>query len=256
MKSVKSFLLVLLINTVAFPGQSQAQDAASLISQAAEAYSEADYQRAIDLYEQVLAGGDEAFELYYNLGNAYFKAEQIAPAILNYERAARLDPADADLNHNLAMARQRTTDKIETISVPEFVSTFKSYVNALSADQWGIFSIISFVLLLGAASVFLLSPQKWAKQAGLGTGLLFTALTILFLFFGWQQQRWLNSRKEAVIFQASATVQSTPDQAGEELFVLHEGTKVRVVERFRDWVRIRIGDGKTGWLSAAVLEEI
>ena len=225
---------------------SHAQNGQALIQKAADAYGNADYQQAIDLYEQVLAGGEEAFELYYNLGNAYFKADQIAPAILNYERAARLDPADTDLNHNLAMARQRTTDKIETISVPEFVSVFKSYVNALSVDQWGIASILCFILLLAAAGAFLLSPLKWVKQLGLGSGLLLAALTTLFLLFAWQQKSWLDSRREAVIFQPSATVQSTPDNAGEELFVLHEGTKVRIVERFRDWVRIRIGDGENG----------
>ncbi len=233
-----------------------AQDANALLQQAADAYSNGDYKAAITQYEQVLAKGQHAFEVYYNLGNAYFKNNQIAPAILNYERAALLDPADADLQHNLAMAKSRTVDKIDILAVPEFVTGYKSFVNALPADRWGTWSIIAFVLMLGAIAAFLYLTQRWMKQLALGSGVLLALLAIVFFFFGWQQSNWLNSRKEAIIFQPSITVTSTPDNAGEELFVLHEGTKVRIVERFRDWVRIRIGDGNTGWMPVEAAEEI
>lgn len=233
-----------------------AQDGTVLLQQAADAYSNGDYQTAIDQYEQLLAGGQDAFEVYYNLGNAYFKNNQIAPAILNYERAARINPADADLQHNLAMAKSRTVDKVDMIAVPEFVTGYKSFVNATPADRWGTLSILSFVLMLLAIGAFLYLSQRWMKQLALGAGGLLFLLAIAFFFFGWQQTNWLNSRKEAIIFQPSITVTSTPDKTGEELFVLHEGTKVRIVERFRDWIRVRIGDGNTGWVPEKVAKEI
>ena len=233
-----------------------AQDGSALLPQAADAYTNGDYAVAIDFYEQILSSGQYSFEVYYNLGNAYFKNEELAPAILNYERAARIDPADADLQHNLAMAQSRTVDNIDMLPIPDLVSGYQSFINATAADSWGMFSLAAFVLLLAAILVFLNVEQRWLKQIVLGTGGLLLVLSLLFFFFGWQQSNWLNSRKEAIIFQPSITVTSTPDNAGEELFVLHAGTKVRIVERFRNRVRIQIGDGNTGWIEQPAIQEI
>ena len=253
---MKNYVLIILLPLLFFIKTATAQDGSPLLQQAADTYSNGDYKTAISQYEQILASGEAAFEVYYNLGNAYFKNNQIAPAILNYERAARLNPADGDLQHNLAMAKSRTVDKVDMLAVPEFVTGYKSFVNATPADRWGTLSIGAFVLMLAAIASFLYLTQKWAKQMALGSGTLLTLLAIIFFFFGWQQSNWLNSRKEAIIFQPSITVTSTPDNVGEELFVLHEGTKVRIVERFRNWVRVRIGDGNTGWVPEKVAKEI
>ena len=251
--SIKKYILLFFLF---FIKTASAQDANTLLQQAADAYSNNDYRSAIDQYEQVLASGQHAFEVYYNLGNAYFKDNQIAPAILNYERAALLNPADADLQHNLSMAKSRTVDKINILAVPEFVTGYKSFVNATPADRWGTWSVVAFVLMLIAIAKFLYFSKKWMKQVALVFALVLALLAVAFFFFGWQQSNWLNSRKEAIIFQPSITVTSTPDNSGEELFVLHEGTKVRVMERFRDWIRIRIGDGNTGWMPKAAAKEI
>ncbi len=235
---------------------SYAQSEGNLLQQAAAAYAQENYEAAIDLYEQVLTSGKEAFELYYNLGNAYFKTDQIGPAILNYERAARLAPADPDLQHNLALAQARTVDKIDMVPVPELITGYKSFVNRFSADTWGVFSIVAFILLLIAIGSFLLFSAKWLKQLFLTIAGVLLVLTLIFFFFGWQQQSWLNNRKEAIVFSPSTRVVSAPNDTGTELFVLHEGTKVRVEERFREWVRIRIGNGNSGWVPEEVIEEI
>ena len=244
------FLLVFLIKTIA------AQDGNILLQQAADAYTNGDYPAAIQQYEQILANGEHAFEVYYNLANAYFKDNQIAPAILNYERANRLDPADADLQHNLRMAQSRTVDNINMIPVPELVTGYKSFVNSTPADRWGAFSLVAFVLALIGIAAFLYLGQRWMKQMAVGSGVVLLLLSLFFFFLGWQQSNWLNSQKEAVIFQSSITVSSTPNDSGEELFVLHEGTKVRIVERFREWVRVRIGDGNMGWMPGKAVREI
>ncbi len=249
---VTSLLLAGLL--LAGPLASAQEDAR--LARAAEAYANADYPEAAEYYEQILADGKEAFALYYNLGNAYFKSGRLASAILNYERAARINPADPDLLHNLAMARDQTVDKIDMLPAPEFVTTYKSFVNAVPADRWGYFSIAAFVLFLAAAALFLFTATPWVKRLTLTLGLALLLLSGLFFLFGWQQQRWRNARKEAIVFQPSITVQSTPDPSGEALFVLHEGAKVRIVERFRDWARIRIGNGNTGWLPEESVEEI
>ncbi len=232
------------------------QDNSILLQEAIDAYSNEDYPQTIDIYEQILSNEWDAFEVYFNLGNAYFKDDHIGHAILNYERAGRINPSDADLQHNLAMAQARTVDKIEILPVPEFVSGVKSFINSTSADRWGMLSIAAFFLMLLSVILFLFSYQRWIKQVLLGTGILSAMLMLVFLFFGWQQTRWLNSSKEAIIFQPSITVSSTPNSSGEELFVLHEGTKVRVLEHFQDWIRIRIGDGNSGWIPLESAEEI
>ncbi len=154
------------------------------------------------------------------------------------------------------MARERTVDKIDMLSVPELLTGFRAFVNRFPADKWGMWSIFAFFLALLSAAVFLFFARRIVKQMALGFGVVFLVASIIFFYFGWQQQLWLNSRKEAIIFQPSITVHSTPGTTGEELFVLHEGTKVRIVERFQEWVRIRIGDGNSGWAPSDALEEI
>ena len=250
-----SIIMALLFNCCIF-NIGLGQDNTMLLQQAADAYSNKNFQAAIDAYEKILENGSEAFEVYYNLGNAYYKSDQIAPAILNYERAKLLRPADEDLSHNLAMAEARTVDRIEGIPVPELITGYKSFVNTVSADLWGFYSIICFILVLGAVAGFLFLTQRWIKQLLLGLGVLCLVLSLLFWFLGAQQQSWLNNQKEAIIFQASVTASSTPNENGEDLFVLHAGTKVKVVKRFRDWVQVQIANGNTGWMQANAIQQI
>ena len=233
-----------------------AQSSQDLLAQAAAAYAQNDFQKSITLYEQILSNGQEAFEVYYNLGNAYFKLDQIAAAILNYERAAKMNPSDADLQYNLGLANDRTIDRIDMIAVPEFVSAYKSSINAITSDQWAIWSIGSFAFFLVLVIAFLSLGQVWLKRLALVLSLGLLLTTFIFLLFAGQQQSWLNSTREAIIFQPSLEVRSAPNRSGATLFVLHEGTKVRIEEKVADWVRIRIGDGNTGWVQQEAMEAI
>lgn len=233
-----------------------AQSSNTLWTQASDAYAQNDFQKSVELYEQILANGEEAFEVYYNLGNAYFKMDQIAAAILNYERAAKVNPSDVDLRYNLRLANDRTIDRIDMIAVPEFVSAYKSSINVVSADQWAFWSIVSFVLFLILIIVFLIVGQIWLKRLALVLGLAFLLGTFTFLLFAGQQQSWLNSSKEAIIFEPSLEVRSAPNRSSATLFVLHEGTKVRIEEKVENWLRIRIGDGNTGWVQEETIEAI
>lgn len=243
--------IIILLSTSLISAQNE-----SLIAQAAEAYTSSNFEQAITAYEQVLADGWEGFEIYYNLGNAYYKTDQIAAAILNYERASRINPTDEDLIHNLNMARNRTVDKIDMLTVPQFVSGYKAFINNISSDSWGTISILTFFLALGTILAFLLVSAKWMKQLALSLLFIFVLASSFSFLFGWQQKKWLNANNEAIIFQPSIQVQSTPDDNGQELFVLHQGTKVQIVESFKNWARIRIGDGKTGWINKEAMEEI
>ena len=255
MKYVRSLTLVLCsLHIFATTGSSQSE--VDRLDQAATAYESGNYAAAINIYQALVDQGQTAFELHYNLGNAYYKSQQIPEAILQYEKANKIDPANPDLQHNLALAQSKTVDRIEMIPVPELVSGYKSFVNQTPADRWGTFSLLAFFLGLGALLGFLLVTPRALKQVFFGIGIVLFVATLFFFFLGWQQQNWLKTQKEAIIFEPSITISSTPGTDGSELFVLHAGTKVRILERFKDWVRIRIGDGNTGWLPQHTIKEI
>ena len=188
------------------------------------AYVKNDYASAIQIYEALLKEG-EAAEVYYNLGNSYYKAGDIAKAILNYERALLIQPGNADIRANLEIARAKTIDKV--IPVPEvfFVSWTKSLINCLSVDAWAKVGVVCFVLLANV--------------------------------FAFQQKNELLNRNNAIVLTPSVTVRSTPSESGTSLFILHEGRKVEIKDNsMRKWKEIRLEDGKVGWVPASSVEVI
>lgn len=220
------------------------------------AYMRNDYASAIQIYENLLRKG-EAAEVYYNLGNSYYKTDDIAKAILNYERALLLQPGNADIRANLEIARSKTVDKV--IPVPEifFVSWTKSLINCLSVDAWAKLGIAFFILLLVSFSLFFFSKQIMAKKAGFIAGIVFLVLMILSNVFASQQKNGLVNRNEAIVLAPSVTVRSTPSETGTGLFILHEGRKVEIKDNsMREWKEIRLEDGKVGWVPASTIEGI
>ncbi|MDE6348001.1 MAG: tetratricopeptide repeat protein, partial [Bacteroides sp.] len=168
------------------------------------AYIRNDYASAIQIYENLLKKG-EAAEVYYNLGNSYYKADDIARAILNYERALLLEPGNADIRANLEIARSKTIDKI--VPVPEifFVSWTKSLINCLSIDAWAKWGIVFFILLLVSFSLFFFSKQIRVKKIGFIAGIVFMVLVILSNTFAAQQKSELKNRNEAIVLAPSVT---------------------------------------------------
>lgn len=220
------------------------------------AYIRNDYASAIQIYENLLKKG-EAAEVYYNLGNSYYKAGDIAKAILNYERALLLEPGNADIRANLEIARSKAIDKV--IPVPEvfFVSWTKSLINCLSVDAWAKLGIVFFILLLVSLSLFFFSKQVMGKKAGFIAGIVFLVLVILSNVFAARQKSELTERNEAIVLAPSVTVRSTPSESGTSLFILHEGRKVEIKDNsMREWKEIRLEDGKVGWVPASTIEGI
>lgn len=220
------------------------------------AYMKNDYASAIQIYEALLKNG-EAAEIYYNLGNSYYKADDIAKAILNYERALLMQPGNADIRANLEIARAKTVDKV--IPVPEifFVSWTKSLINSLSIDAWAKIGIVCFFLLLASLYFFFFSKNIGWKKTGFIAGLVFLVLVILANTFAYQQKSELLDRNSAIVLTPSVTVRSTPSESGTSLFILHEGRKVEIKDNsMREWKEIRLEDGKVGWVPASSIEVI
>ena len=220
------------------------------------AYIKNDYKSAIQIYEALLEKG-EAAEVYYNLGNCYYKTNDIAKSILNYERALLLDPGNTDIRVNLEMARAKTVDKITPIPDIFFVAWIKSLINCLSVDAWAKCGILFFILFLVAVALFFFSKQASLKKGGFIGGIVFLILVVLSNVFSSYQKAVLVNRNAAIVLVPSVTVRSTPSESGTSLFILHEGSKVELKDNsMREWKEIRLEDGKVGWVPTSSIEVI
>ena len=219
-------------------------------AEADSAYVRGQYQQAIRDYEALLKQGASA-ELYYNLGNAYYRTENIPEAVLNYERALLLSPGDRDIRFNLQIARSKTFDKIVPESEMFFVTWYRSLVSLMSVDGWARTALIALALTIVLLLVYLFSYRIWLRKTGFFGGVVLLLLFVGSNIFAWQQKKDLLNRKGAIIFAPAVTVKSTPAVNGTDLFILHEGTKVVITDgSMRDWKEIRIADGKEGWIES------
>lgn len=220
------------------------------------AYARQQYQQAIKDYEELLHDGVSA-ELYYNLGNAYYRTDNITRAVLNYERALLLSPGDGDIRFNLQMARSKTIDKITPESEMFFVTWYHALVNIMSVDGWARTALVSFALAIVLALAYLFSASIWVRKVGFFGGLAFIAVFILANLFAYQQRQELVNRTGAIIISSAVPVKSTPSKSGTDLFILHEGTKVEITDgTMRGWKEIRVADGKEGWIETSKIEII
>ncbi len=228
----------------------------NIIKEAEDAYMKEDFSKAIELYEGILQSYGASAEIYYNLGNAYFKAGNIAPSILNYERALLLDPADGDIRFNLNVAKQKTIDRIEPIGQFFLVKWFQGVQNILSVNSWSAIGIVCFILLIGCLFLFFFSKWIRLKKIGFYAGLFMLFVVVLANVFASKQKDSLLNRNSAIVFSPTITVKSSPDVSGTDLFVIHEGTKVFIRSTLGEWNEIELEDGHVGWMPSKDIEKI
>ena len=228
-------------------------DAQSDFEAANAAYAAGNYKEAAETYEMLLSDAPSA-TLYYNAGNAYFKQGELAKAILNYERALRLEPGHKDAKFNLAFAQSRITDNI--VEHDFFLSTWvKSFRNTLSEHSWTILSICLFVLCLTGILFFLLARETWVRKTAFHTAWLALMFCIIAGLNAGSLHKRDTLRNEAIITQGIVNAKSSPDRSGTDLFTLHEGTKVTIRETLGEWANIRVGSNE-GWIQIRCLERI
>ncbi len=220
------------------------------------AYARGQYQQAIKDYSELLKKGVSA-ELYYNLGNAYYRTEDITHAVLSYERALLLSPGDRDIRFNLQMARSKTIDKITPESEMFFVTWYRSLVNLMSVDAWAFAALTALALAIALALVYLFANRIWLRKLGFFGAIGLLLLFVLANILAYSQKQELVSRSSAIITSSAVGVKSTPADDGTELFILHEGTKVEITDgAMKQWKRVRVADGKDGWVKAKDMEVI
>ena len=249
---MKKTMIILLMLSVSFTSMGQQE----LITRGDSAYTNELYTEAIGYYEEVLNQGYESAELYYNLGNAYFNINKLPAAILSYERARVLAPRDADIAFNLNIANSMIPDKIEAVPEIFYVRWWKSLRNSLSLHTWTISSIISFALLIFCIGFFFLSGSLLIRKMAFWAGIFFILMSISVFSMTYAKYDTQSKHMEAIVFDPTITVKSSPNQLGKNLFVIHEGTKVFIIEEINEWCNIRIANGSEGWLPAGSVKRI
>lgn len=253
-KSRRSRLIVLLsmVSLFLIPLSSHAVTKANADS----AYVNQNYNQAIKDYEELLSKGSSA-ELYYNLGNAYYRVDNITRAVLNYERALLLSPGDKDIRFNLQMARGKTIDKIVPETEMFFITWYRSVINIMSVDGWARTALISLGLVIVFSLLYLFSGRLALRKLGFFSGLFFVLVFFISNIFAYHQKKVLVDRRGAIVISSSVPVKSTPAPSGTDLFILHEGTKVEITDSsLHDWKEIKIADGKEGWIETSHIEII
>ena len=243
---------------VAFMSFAFCQSASAMATKANadQAYKKEQYQQAIADYEELLKHGANA-EIYYNLGNAYYRTNNLTRAILNYERAALLSPGDADVRFNLQLARSKTIDKIPPESEMFFFNWYRQVVNLMSVDGWATTALIALAIAIVCALSYLFAERLLMRKTGFFGAMIMIVVFVLSNIMAQQQKEKLVNRTGAVITAPTVQIKSTPSKNGTDLFNLHEGTRVDIIDgSMKDWKEIRIADGKSGWIETSKMETI
>ena len=250
-------LTVLLLMMLPLGAQAAQSYPDSLWNAGVKAYQEGDFATALQDWQDVQATGLKSKELYYNLGNAYFKNGEIAPSILWYERALRLDPSDDDIRYNLEYARSLTQDRIDEVPEIFFEQWGHAMCYLLPSNTWALIGLVMLAVSVAFALLFLLGSTSGKRRLGFFAGIFCFLLSVLgWDFAQWQRQEAL-AQDKAIVMRPVTSVKSSPSEAAaKDLFILHEGTQVKVLDNVSGYSQIVIADGRQGWIPAADIEII
>lgn len=221
--------------------------------QANNAYAEQQYDSALEIYSQLIEDGWQSAAINFNTANCYYRLNSIGKAILYYEKAKALSPDDRDILANLKLAEAQKIDKFEVVPTPAFTRIFRSILSLFSNAMWLTIGLILVFLSATALTLFLVSQNKSTFRFGFY--LTFGVLGLLFLFLGNLKVNHEENNQLGILTVANVYVKSEPEN-GEDLFIVHEGSKAKIEETFNGWIKARFPDGKTGWLQAESFEAI
>ncbi|MDP4268360.1 MAG: tetratricopeptide repeat protein [Bacteroidota bacterium] len=244
--------IISLNNLKGFASETQQQ----LFEKANKEYSNTNYKEAINTYQQILLTGKASSEIYYNLGNAYFKTSNFPSALLFYEKARRLDPSNDDINFNIRLTNTKIVDKIEAIPEIFFIRWLKAIYGICSTDKWAKITIAFSFLIFFSLSIYLLAKNILFKRIAIWVAFSFLFLTVFGFIAANNQYNNAVKKKEAIMFSPSVTVKSSPDDNSTDLFQIHEGTKVSVIDMVDKWDEIKLANGNVGWVKSETLEII
>ncbi|MCL5991624.1 MAG: tetratricopeptide repeat protein [Bacteroidetes bacterium] len=247
-----SYLVLLFILT----STSFASEALETFKKANMLYQNGYYSKAAVNYEKIINNGYKNAELYYNLGNAYFRMNKIPNSIINYERALRLTPDDEDAMMNLNVANLRIVDKIEPVPKFFLVEWYEGIRNLFTSGNWAIILVVTLWVVFISLAVFVFLESPFIKKIIFGTLVISIFISVMSLIFAIQQGGIENYRNSAIVFEPTVYVKSSPEEDGKDLFILHEGTKVNIVDAVGKWRKIKLANGNIGWVPGESVELI
>lgn len=250
LKQITCFVLLILSQL------GYSQNANSFFVEGNKLYQQEKYNEAIDHYLQIEPQGKISMAVYYNLGNAYYRLNKIAPAIYYYEKALQLAPDNKDITVNLAFAKRMTLDNIETLPVNFIDKLTKNTIEKLNYNSWGYSAVLLSFLFSILFLMYHFSSHSSAKRLFFITGTLSFVFMILSVFFAFQTYYKTSNIHEAIVFAQQSSIKNAPLSSGETVFELHEGTKVRVLKSVDNWKKIKTVDGQTGWIIGSEIKEL
>lgn len=251
MRCLNTFLWIVVGTQIAF-----AQTAEEWFQKGNTAYTNAAYKQAEEAYLNALDLGEHSSALYYNLGNTYYRLNAVAESIYYYEKGLLLDPDDADLNHNILFARNMTVDAIEQLPITQLTAWKQAVLNVLSLDQWSVLSLVLVWFFFFSILAYYLQKKVATKKRLFVLGLSFVLLALGAFFAGYTKNQKMMNEQYGILFSEKMDVSNEPNTRSEVAFVLHEGTKVQILEQFQEWQKIRIANGAEGWIFRATIREL
>lgn len=225
-----------------------AQDNEALFEQASQDYANGNYNNAIEKYEQILANGETSANLYYNLANAHYKLDHIAPSVYNYEKALLLDPNHKDAQNNLVFAQNMTLDAIETLPKGSLSKIVDGIISKLSYNGWAWLAVVASVILVVFFFLYYFSATTTKKRVFFTLFVVSTLVMIFSVVFAYLQYDIQQKKKFAIVFAEESTVLSEPNPSSSNAFILHEGTKIKLLDEFNNFYKIELADGRQGWI--------
>jgi tetratricopeptide (TPR) repeat protein len=246
------FLLCLFITSSSIAQTSNT----ALFEKANENYKEGKYQDAIELYQQIEAKDTISSTLYFNIANSYYKLNNVANTIYYYEKALKIDPLNTDAANNLEFARRMTIDNIEVLPKTFLQRIEQNYVQKLTYNEWATLAVVLSFLAAVLFLLFYFSSISSKKRSYFLTSILSFFLLAITIFISYNQYQKVSNTKAAIIFAAKVAVNNAPTLNSDEIFVLHEGTKINILDTIDNWKKIKLADGKIGWVIADALKEL
>ncbi len=244
------FYTILLASLVGFSQNQQ------LFEQGNALYNQGKYAEAIKRYQKILDNDQQSAELYYNLGNAHYKLNHIAPSIYNYEKALQLAPNDKDIKNNLGFAKNMTIDAIDVVPDAGLSKGFKSLTSILTFDGWAYLAVFSVLMFVVFYVVYYFNSSTTRKRISFIISSSFLLVAFVALVLAFHKYNLDKVDKPAIIFAQEVQVKSEPNLRSAEAFKLHEGTKVQILDTVNRWKKIKLTDGKTGWLPSEDLKAL
>lgn len=241
-----NFIIILLALTSQVWAQNEAFELAN------QAYQKENYEQAIIQYKQLIEEGYHDADLYFNLGNAYYKSQQVGLSILNFEKALKLKPNNNKIEHNLRLAYLQTINQVEPLPKLFFVKWWHTYLSNKTAAQWGIRAVIFIWLAIAFLIARLFIKSKLLKN----TAIVLFVFALYFSFIAYQKNKFDVNNEMAIVMQNEIELKETPNSSAKTMFIINEGLKLQIIDQVDKWSQIKLEDGSTAWLKTKYLERI